>query len=212
MTGVKRVNRLLHGLPNDPDEQDELNFLNGIERLIPASARIHELFSHEFIQWAKDTLLKTMIEDDSLNIMALWSMVNKERNEALKNLSENRALLEQSVAANERAAEVVQAGTDEIKKASAHIDALEKDNAALLKQLVATSKRTNTLEKIIRSLSDSAMLAPGLMIYSGPPTQRRVMYALDSADEMNVNLTRDATGTSFVVAMKGRFPGKGDKS
>jgi len=93
MTGRKFEDRILKGLHKNPEPLDEMRFLNELTKLIPSSARIHELFSPRFIQWAKDTLLKERREevnpgmDGSLDIMALWEMVNKERNAALQELT-----------------------------------------------------------------------------------------------------------------------------
>jgi hypothetical protein len=47
---------------------------------------------------------------------------------------------------------------------------------------------------------------PSITIHSGMPENKDVDYDLKDADEINLNLSRDATGTAFVVATKGRFP------
>ncbi len=168
MSGIKIENRTLKGLPKNPSMLDEMRFLNELTKLIPASARIKELFSDEFIQWAKDTLAKERRKepnpgmDGNLDIMGLWHMVNGERNIALR-----------------------------------ECNTLKNDLLA-----VHTSAETRLKAEIANR---KIYPFPGITIHSGMPEYKDVEYDLKDADKIRLHLSRDATGTTFVVAVKGQF-------
>lgn len=168
MSGIKIEDRTLKGLPKNPTVLDEMRFLNELTKLIPASARIKELFSDEFIQWAKDTLAKERRKepnpgmDGNLNIMHLWYMVNNERNIAIRErMNLEKTILSERAAAKER-----------------------------LEEEIANQK---------------VYPHPGITIHSGMPEYKDVEYDLKDADEINLKLSRDATGTTFLVAAEGHF-------
>ena len=89
-------------LPACPTVGDELAFIRNLATSIPGNARLHEMFSPALVGWVQETLMQERRPqsnpgmDGSLDIMGLWSMVNRERNEALTANSLLRTIVKQN--------------------------------------------------------------------------------------------------------------------
>lgn len=191
MSGIKMEDRTLKGLRKNPEEIEEMQFLNALTGLIPKSARIKELFSDEFIQWAKNTLAKDRRKepnpgmDGNLDIMALWSMVNKERNDALK---ENATL--------KHNCDVIRTAYTKAKtrneKLLEELDAARKSSAAKCLEFTLAARSSHQF--------------PGVTIHSGAPEHTDIDYDLQHTDHITLDLQRTPAGTSFVIGATGLLP------
>lgn len=182
MSGIKMEDRTLKGLRKNPEELEEMQFLNALTGLIPKSARIKRIFSEEFIQWAKNTLSRADSDPDQLDIMALWEMVNKERNDALK---ENATL--------KHNCDVMRTAYTKAKtrneKLLEELDTARKSSAAKCLEFTLAARSSHHF--------------PGVTIHSGAPEHTTIDYDLQHADHVTLDLKRTPAGTSFVIGATG---------
>lgn len=191
MSGIKMKDRTLKGLPKNPEELEEMQFLNALYGLIPKSARIKRIFSSEFIVWAKVTLSEKRNDPDKLDIMALWEMVNKERNDALKENSALRKECESMKKTNTSLKTRIATLHQELEKADNINNDLVTDRMAAERCLEAHIAR------------NPVHIFPGVTIHSGSPDYRDVSYDLQHADHITLDLSLTPAGTSFVVGATG---------
>lgn len=151
MTGQKIVNRTLKGLPAKAGHIKEMMFLNGIAKLIPGDARIKELFSDDFLMWAKETLTHSRCpesnpgHDGNLDIMALWNMVNRERNTAIHERTQLQKDLEFIEGDLDHANAVIKDNEEQIVLLKYHLD-------EALNQTKVAHRRIETFKAMIDAL------------------------------------------------------------